>query len=432
MKKIIFLSLCFLLNHLLLSQSTDSEFSSWLLNTTGITGYNGLPANVQKVQYSQNYVYISCSGIPAYSIGPWPGDPNVAEEQDFVFKLPRNPKEETGTKLSTPLGAIGVLINGVAIFNSEDANSYNNQNVWHSNAVIVEASSFDDCLGHPQMNGIYHYHENPICLYSMDSTKHSPIIGYAFDGFPIYGTFGYANPDGTGGIKRMISSYRLKNITKRTSLPDGTQLSPSEYGPDVSTQYPLGYYVEDYEYVDSSGDLDQYNGRFTVTPEYPNGTYAYFVTTNNHDSSTYPYIIGPKYYGTVVGENIQTQGHVSISEPVTDYSPTTGVNKTNINPLSKFSLMQNYPNPFNPTTIIEYSIPSSGTISSEEFGQAGSLVTLNVYDIFGRHVATLVNKKQTPGRYTVRFNGSYLSSGIYFYELHDGNLTLTKKLILLK
>ncbi|HKI44602.1 MAG TPA: YHYH protein, partial [Balneolales bacterium] len=175
MKKLLPVLLVLFVTGLSFGQSSDPILSSWLLNTTGVTGYNGLPANVQKVQYSQDYVYISSSGIPAYSIGPWPGDPNQASDQSFVFQIPRNPTEETGTKTFTPLGTIGVLINGVAIFNAEDAHTYNNMGIWHRNAVVVEASSFDTCLGHPQMQAIYHHHQNPGCLYKANSTNHSPI-----------------------------------------------------------------------------------------------------------------------------------------------------------------------------------------------------------------------------------------------------------------
>ncbi|MDQ3818636.1 MAG: YHYH protein, partial [Acidobacteriota bacterium] len=206
-------------------------------------------------------------------------------------------------------------------FNALDAMSYQNQNIWHQNAVVVEAPSFDNCLGHPQQTGSYHHHQNPRCLYTADSTQHSPLLGYAYDGFPIYGPYGYANVNGTGGIKRMASSYRLRSITQRRTLADGTTLSASQYGPDVSSTYPLGYYAEDYEYVSGLGDLDQYNGRFTVTPEYPNGTYAYFVSVNADGSSAYPYIIGPKYYGVVATDNITSHGQVTVSEPVTTYNP---------------------------------------------------------------------------------------------------------------
>lgn len=87
--------------------------------------------------------------------------------------------------------------------------SYLNQNVWQQNAIIVEGPSFDDCLGHPAGNGEYHHHLNPTCLYNDSLTNvHSPIIGFAFDGFPIYGAYAYSNPNGTGSIKRMQSSYQ--------------------------------------------------------------------------------------------------------------------------------------------------------------------------------------------------------------------------------
>ncbi len=93
-----------------------------------------------------------------------------------------------------------------------------------------------------------------------------------------------------------------------------------------------------------------------------------------------------------------------------------------------FALMQNYPNPFNPTTIISYVIArSEATRQSVDL-----LVQLKVYDILGRKVATLVNKKQTPGKYSVKFDASNLSSGIYFYTLRAGEFTATKKMILMK
>ena len=85
-----------------------------------------------------------------------------------------------------------------------------------------------------------------------------------------------------------------------------------------------------------------------------------------------------------------------------------------------YALSQNYPNPFNPTTTIDYQISKN------------SFVTLKVYDSLGREVATLVNKQISPGKYSVKFDGSNLSSGIYFYRLHTGLFVKTKKLFLLK
>ena len=83
-------------------------------------------------------------------------------------------------------------------------------------------------------------------------------------------------------------------------------------------------------------------------------------------------------------------------------------------------LYQNYPNPFNPTTKINYSIPRR------------SLVTLKVYNILGNEVATLVNEEKAAGNYKVVFDGSYLSSGTFFYKIQSGSFTDTKKFILLK
>ncbi|MDP4117549.1 MAG: T9SS type A sorting domain-containing protein, partial [Bacteroidota bacterium] len=87
---------------------------------------------------------------------------------------------------------------------------------------------------------------------------------------------------------------------------------------------------------------------------------------------------------------------------------------------SNFVLNQNYPNPFNPSTTIRYSIPLSGN------------VTLKIYDVLGKEVVSLVNEYQTAGTYSVEFNGTKLSSGIYFYSLNNGSNVLTKKLVLLK
>ncbi|GEM_PF-7048044 len=99
----------------------------------------------------------------------------------------------------------------------------------------------------------------------------------------------------------------------------------------------------------------------------------------------------------------------------------------------KYSLSQNYPNPFNPTTTITYSIPTLPASSPLAKGRTEvGFVILKVYDILGREVATLVNKHQSPGTYTVKFNASKLNSGIYFYKLQAGNFTQVKRMMLIK
>jgi uncharacterized protein (TIGR03437 family) len=206
--------------------------------------------------------------------------------------------------------------------------------VWVRNAYYGEAQTFDKCLGHQPGNGQYHHHAHPVCLRAQLEDNlvtvntgrtgtvyrekaapwtHSPILGWALDGYPIYGPYGFADPNNTSStIKRMKSSFRVRTLTQRTSLPDWAlahhpntpqMLAVNQYGPDVSDTFPLGRYVEDFDFVSGSGDLDQYNGRTCVTPEFPNGTYAYFVTLDDNGTPAFPYIIGMQYYGSVTGSN---------------------------------------------------------------------------------------------------------------------------------
>ena len=120
---------------------------------------------------------------------------------------------------------------------------------------------------------------------------HSPIIGWAYDGNPIYGPYGYTNPEDSASTVRLIrSSY----IEDSAALPN----RPSSFDP--------GYFVEDYRYT-SNNDLDIHNGRYCVTPEFPNGTYAYFVGIRtdslNNLVPTFPYFIGDTYRSKVIDDN---------------------------------------------------------------------------------------------------------------------------------
>ncbi|MDQ3022553.1 MAG: T9SS type A sorting domain-containing protein [Bacteroidota bacterium] len=113
-------------------------------------------------------------------------------------------------------------------------------------------------------------------------------------------------------------------------------------------------------------------------------------------------------------------GYQILPRSLDDFSPVTGINIVSNNIGDKYTLHQNYPNPFNPKTIINY-----------ELGIA-NFVILKVFDVIGNEVVNLVNEKQNAGSYEVEFDGSRLSSGIYFYKLESGNFFETKKMILLK
>jgi hypothetical protein len=164
------------------------------------------------------------------------------------------------------------------------------------------------------------------------------------------------------------------------------------------------------------------------------------------------------YHLPYAGEDIIVRNNIAIAtcEPAGIYfikfDEPTSVNHAEEIPL-EFQLSQNYPNPFNPETTIEYSLPVSswqsavGSVQRTDDGiqkteyrrQNQSLsnqhqvsVSLKVYDILGREVATLVNTKQKPGNYTVNFDAGHLSSGVYFYMLQANNYVKTRKMVLIK
>ena len=123
-------------------------------------------------------------------------------------------------------------------------------------------------------------------------TGHSPIIGWAYDGNPIYGPFGYSDPDNINSELKIIQSSYKTDITNVVNRPPG---------------YAPGFFVEDHVF-DESGDLDIHNGRFGKTPEFPNGIYAYFATVGlgtqtNKLEGNYPYFIGNTYRSPFIKEN---------------------------------------------------------------------------------------------------------------------------------
>ena len=125
--------------------------------------------------------------------------------------------------------------------------------------------------------------------------EHSPIIGWAFDGNPIYGPYGYNDPtDQSSNIVRLNTSYRLKENLVYNEISNPTPVRQS--GPLLSDE-ASGRFIEDYEYSFGLGDLDQYNGRFCKTPDFPEGRYCYFITidTTEAGNALFPYVLGPSF-----------------------------------------------------------------------------------------------------------------------------------------
>ncbi len=239
--------------------------------------------------------------------------------------------------------------------------------VWNRDAWPNEGGSFDYALNHPQPSGQYHAHANPIGVryvlgdninydtstkqYTENTStaafKHSPIIGWINDGLPLYGPYGYSDPgDPASSVRRMVSGYVLRNgnygttnlsTTGRTSLPIWAQqaqgktiLSSGQYGPGTTytsgtgptaLTYGLGHFSEDYDYLGDHGfvqgavttvngettlfDLNKFNARYCVTPDYPNGTWAYFVTIKADGTPWYPYNVGRWFMATPPAYNSQ-------------------------------------------------------------------------------------------------------------------------------
>ena len=125
-------------------------------------------------------------------------------------------------------------------------------------------------------------------------TKHSSIIGWAYDGNPIYGPFGYSEPNNINSTIRILESSYVKDTSKVENRPSG---------------FDDGFFIDDFIF-DNSGDLDIHNGRFCKTPEFPNGIYAYFATVEKSDKTgkiigKYPYFIGKTFRLPLIQDNLK-------------------------------------------------------------------------------------------------------------------------------
>ena len=138
------------------------------------------------LRHEGGFLVMESQGWPNHPTATFPnsGNPNTIQVQEFTFRLPLEPQKAAEiTRL--PMGPIGVALNGVVFFNPFEQGGMN----------AVEGYSevwLDSCCGHPQQTGVYHYHKYPTCVKSPfpdDSTRHSPVIGFAFDGFPIHGPY---------------------------------------------------------------------------------------------------------------------------------------------------------------------------------------------------------------------------------------------------
>ncbi|MGB0712630.1 MAG: YHYH protein [Gammaproteobacteria bacterium] len=218
-----------------------------------------------RVDEQGGYRYIQADGLPDHASGQFPnrGNPHAIERQNYEHRLPLKPVRAGRT---TPVdhAAFGVATNGVP-FDAATAEYWNRDRRWNIEALSGAMNlGLDSSNAHVQPNGAYHYHGLPWGILKRKGYRSSPLlIGWAADGFPIYGPFGYAErADASSATRELKPSYRLKSGAR-----DG--------GPGGRHD---GTYTRDWEYVAGLGDLDECNGRQGVTPEYPDGIYHYVVT----------------------------------------------------------------------------------------------------------------------------------------------------------
>lgn len=217
---------------------------------------------IQSVTVGQDSVTIRSNGLSMLYLGALQSRPPDAERaQTFEFTIPRTPPRAPSLLHSA---IIGVFTTGAPIYRlTAGATS-----VWHPDRMRNSPSA-------PLLDNLIR-----------DGTRHSPILGYTLAGSPIYGPWAH---DAAGNLRRMRSSYRLRAVNQRTHWPNGLELTPSQQGP---LSEPNGAFVEDYEFVAGSGDLDAWNGRFAATPEYPHGVYAHYLTTTAEGLPAFPYLAG--------------------------------------------------------------------------------------------------------------------------------------------
>jgi hypothetical protein len=199
----------------------------------------------------------------------------------------------------------------------------------------------------------------------VDSDQHSPILGFAYDGNPIYGPYGYTTPSG-GVVTQLKSGYSLDLKSGRPPL----------------SKFPEGFFVEDYTHKQTTDAtvLDENNGRFGVTPEFPNGTYAYFMTVNNlqteasgvfekYKKPVFPYIIGENYH-SVPNEFNFTRAYDQDS-----FNFEENGLRRNTNPLNLISGDRQYPYLFIPNKLdqtAKINAVAPGTIDSIGIITAGT------------------------------------------------------------
>ena len=267
--------------------------------------------------------------------GYWPPGPVCPDDLDHSGYFPKT-TTVASNNCSTSLGVLGYYVNGVSMYNWDDGQSYNDENTWNQLAPKFEVYDIDICDGHAA-NDDYHHHFYSACLADVledEGDGHSPIYGYAADGYALYGPW-YKDDE------LAVSSWRTRDYSAVSSTGCGVDNERSctladEYydasgtvtvvntGPDTDETVTSssgntftaesGYYYEDYYYdtdlyANGAAYLDQYNGHDTDAEDGTDYGYHYHLTVVEESGSylpSFPFSVGPKFYGELA-DNALTQ-----------------------------------------------------------------------------------------------------------------------------
>jgi hypothetical protein len=167
-----------------------------------------------------------------------------------------------------------------AILNANIRSLTVNNNLKFGDEILIETQN-------QLQYSVCGYFDNLRSSFGDNGSQVSNIIGWAYDGNPIYGPYGYSDSENSNSAPKLLESGYILNSSNVIDRP---------------SNFAAGFFIEDYEYT-NSGDLDENNGRFGKTPEFPNGVYAYFTTLDSSFTPKFPYFIGNKYRSNTLNEN---------------------------------------------------------------------------------------------------------------------------------
>jgi hypothetical protein len=292
-----------------------------------------LAVNGLNISFDSDNVYVKGENIINHSVAMQTNAVGFGpiESQPVSYVLPlTNLAELDDAFISSdqPQYAVAVMVNGISYYNPKSTKSWNDAGDWHYNNGTIQNYNELSTYSHSTVDGLFHYHSivpEILGLDEWDRNQHSSIVGWAFDGLPIYGPYGYTHYASNGTIinseiTNIKSAFKLRS-GKRVTSPGGAY---------------TGMFVEDYELdlsvAGTAGHADRFNKRYGVTPDSPTTPIHFYVVTVDDDlNPMFPYAVGGdvishtdstltwgnKYFGTALQPELNTQSAAIINPQAT-------------------------------------------------------------------------------------------------------------------